>query len=346
MTVKLELVPDESGYSYSDSSDYIQIPLDGGLPRTRKDILDGARFINVTWIVDADWYQYLRQFVAANLLNDSEDFEIDLFLDSPDLTTHLVSFVPDSLKLISQQGLQYTVSATLEALADVLVMDEDGEGDDGDDGNAGVGTGGAGYYPPSASGGVSYTLWDRWHFEESTSATTLTGELGNTMTIYNDDSQKINTSQFYEGSKSLRKGGGSPLENMPELPVHARWQIDLYVYFAANITGSGGYILSTNRFDDWVDEVSFFNDSGTLRLDIGAGAGQEVTLGAWHRLMWKVTDTAREWYWDGTLIETATRASMSFPSTFSVDWTIGKGGGDYYYGEYWFLDLLTCSYYD
>lgn len=112
---KLGLLPDSSNYSVTEGNDAISVTLDGGLPRQRLDVLGASKTIECQWILDRAEYAYIRAFYKDVTLLSGVVFLIDLIIDDPVIEEHTVLFTPGSLQLSRQEGLAYTVKATLEA---------------------------------------------------------------------------------------------------------------------------------------------------------------------------------------------------------------------------------------
>lgn len=111
---RLNLPPDQTGYSVTDGNEVLSAKLDGGASRFRRDILGSTSNVTVQWSVGPQEYKYLRSFYKAFLSSGSKPFSIELIVDEADLTEHKAYFVPGSMRLQSQSGLQYVVAAQLE----------------------------------------------------------------------------------------------------------------------------------------------------------------------------------------------------------------------------------------
>lgn len=111
---KLSLKPDNSAYSVVDGKSVIATQLDGGAMRYRRNIVGATSKVSCTWIIGPQDYKYLRAFYRSIVANGALPFMVDLLLDEPALVEHKAYFVPDTMTLNSQKGLQYNVSATLE----------------------------------------------------------------------------------------------------------------------------------------------------------------------------------------------------------------------------------------
>lgn len=116
---KLLLVPENSSYAVSKDAEIISTKLDGGASRRRKDILQGSFNVNVTWILNAEEYDYLEAFWRTTIDHGSLPFEIDLILDYKDMYEYTAYFVEGSKKLTGQRGLAYFVSAQLEVTSPI-----------------------------------------------------------------------------------------------------------------------------------------------------------------------------------------------------------------------------------
>lgn len=111
---KLNLLPDRSGYSVQDGEEVISVKLDGGLSKYRRDVLNSSSSLTVQFTLTASGYRYLRDFYRVITEKGALPFLIDLIIDEAELTEHTAYFVPGTMKLQSQSGLQYVVSTQLE----------------------------------------------------------------------------------------------------------------------------------------------------------------------------------------------------------------------------------------
>lgn len=111
---QLFVVPQQSGYSVQEAGNaWLSTELDGGLPRTRRDLFDPEPIVSVQWMLGITYYTYLTEFYRANAARDFEPFLTNLYLDTSQLVLHQVRFVPRSFALTKQVGDQYYVSAKL-----------------------------------------------------------------------------------------------------------------------------------------------------------------------------------------------------------------------------------------
>ena len=111
---KFIFTPNQSGYSVQDSIEVLQVELDGGAPRIRRDIVGSWPIVNVSWIFDRENFNYFREFYRLTTVSGSLPFLIDLLIDNADeLTEHVAQFVPGSIALSQVSGQSYGVSANL-----------------------------------------------------------------------------------------------------------------------------------------------------------------------------------------------------------------------------------------
>jgi hypothetical protein len=115
MTATLRIAPDQAGYSTQDFANVISTQLDGGAPRQRLDTIGGWATINVQWSTDSQGFRYLRGFYkqAAYGGEGATLFICPLYLDQDVLQLLNCKFVPGSMKLTSQSGQRFVVSAQL-----------------------------------------------------------------------------------------------------------------------------------------------------------------------------------------------------------------------------------------
>lgn len=111
---KFVIPPLQETYSVTDGNEVISVILDGGLSRSRADILNAASTVQVSWNFDREEYRYFRAFFSVISRKTAEPFLIDLYMNAPELTEHEAKFIPGTVSLSGQRGLEFTVSATLE----------------------------------------------------------------------------------------------------------------------------------------------------------------------------------------------------------------------------------------
>jgi len=113
---KLLLLPESSGYVYSLANEVVAVELEGGLTRSRRDVVGASSFVECQWTLNREDYQYFRAFYNFETDRGASPFTIDLLLDQPYLQEFTAKFVADSLRLSEHQGLMYRLSARLEVV--------------------------------------------------------------------------------------------------------------------------------------------------------------------------------------------------------------------------------------
>lgn len=112
--IKLNLLPDSAGYAFQDGQDVIATALDGGSSFYYRDKFGSTAQVTVQWSLDPSDYAYFRLFYNTLVDKGALPFLCDLILDNPTTDEYICHFVPGTVQLTSQQGLNYVVGATLE----------------------------------------------------------------------------------------------------------------------------------------------------------------------------------------------------------------------------------------
>lgn len=110
----LPFVPEKASYNYSKTSDVISVQLDGGLSRSRRDIIDNAAYIDCEWFFDSLEFDYFMLFHKVVAGRGAISFQIHLLLDKPELETFTAKFVPNSIQVSEPSSQSYRVTAQLE----------------------------------------------------------------------------------------------------------------------------------------------------------------------------------------------------------------------------------------
>lgn len=110
---KLLLTPERTRFEVNRSEETIAVELDGGLPKLRRDIINGAFKIPVRWRCNPSQYRYLNAFYETELDFGSRTFTIDLLINDAIEQTYTAQFEPGTMKLAGNSGLTYVVNADL-----------------------------------------------------------------------------------------------------------------------------------------------------------------------------------------------------------------------------------------
>jgi hypothetical protein len=125
--MKLIRPPDKASYSVDFGQETVRQQLDGGAGRYRKDIAHSSSVVGCQWQLNQNDYDYFMAFYRLQTRQAALPFTIDLIIDGEELVERTVHFIPGTVRLVSQSGMQYVVGANLEVHA---VVDPDQDTDD------------------------------------------------------------------------------------------------------------------------------------------------------------------------------------------------------------------------
>lgn len=114
MLQKLELLPESSSYSATPNESVVSVQLEGGVSRTRLDLVNVATVVECQWILDRNEYLYLSVFFNSIVEKGSKPFLIDLILDKHYSEERIAKFVPGTFRMSAPVGLSFQCEATLE----------------------------------------------------------------------------------------------------------------------------------------------------------------------------------------------------------------------------------------
>jgi hypothetical protein len=117
---KLLISPDSNGYNIEVPNSFITHKFDEGNSRLRCDIDEQSFILNLKWTVNKSDYNILNNFFITN---SAISFLIDLILLDNDIAEYTAIVLPETIKLISQVGDIYTISATIEVLPNLSYID-------------------------------------------------------------------------------------------------------------------------------------------------------------------------------------------------------------------------------
>jgi hypothetical protein len=118
----LGLLPSSDGYNVEDAIDTAIITmLDGGGPRVRAAHAGNVKLVTCQWVLNPADHDALWAFYRTATACGANPFKIPLVgVDSATLTTYVAWFVPRTFKLAGQKGQQYTISAQMYALPNII----------------------------------------------------------------------------------------------------------------------------------------------------------------------------------------------------------------------------------
>lgn len=115
------LPPSQSGYSVKKPNEFIQVELDGGEARTRRDKIGATYTLRCQWECTPKQYTTLSGFFRDRLQSGVRIFRIPLLIDVPALVPYRARFLGEPEELAQNEGLLHTVRATLEVIPNPIV---------------------------------------------------------------------------------------------------------------------------------------------------------------------------------------------------------------------------------
>lgn len=113
-TPLLGIDPVSDGYSFTPANEVIEVKLDGGVSRRRKDLINSTHVVNAQWILDQGQYTQLMGFFRENVKRGSTPFRMNLVSDANVSMPHVCNTLGGVPKLTQQRGNAFWVSCTVE----------------------------------------------------------------------------------------------------------------------------------------------------------------------------------------------------------------------------------------
>jgi len=186
--------------------------------------------------------------------------------------------------------------------------------------SSGSGSGGGGVTVGTSSSSTDVIIC---HFEGANGSTTFTDSSSTGTTLTNSGTAALTTSRSKFGSSCLNLTNGSFL-SMPLTLGTSACTIECWVYLSTLSTSNT--IFSHGSMAGYIAVTQSGSTSGLFANFFGANrtSSCSVTTGVWHHVaMSRDSSTNRYYFWDGTLVMTATGT----PTNLSTTLYIGKGDG-------------------
>ena len=113
---KLPFPPQSDSYQLTNGSDSVEVQVEGGRSRKRRDYSSKPFELNVSWVLDQGEYQYFKSFYNTAIAKGSLPFLVDLIIDNPFLEEYAAHIKADTLVTSDPKGLAIFVTAKLEIL--------------------------------------------------------------------------------------------------------------------------------------------------------------------------------------------------------------------------------------
>jgi hypothetical protein len=125
--LKIRYRPDQARYSEDQGMTNIEVKLDGGFSRVRKDLENAAHIVNVQWSLNLQQYKYMGAFYRKGTEFGTKPFLIDLWMDYCEIEEYEARIINNSWKLASQSGERFIIQAKLEVIPQDQNVTEDCE---------------------------------------------------------------------------------------------------------------------------------------------------------------------------------------------------------------------------
>lgn len=176
---KLLHKPDEGDYAVNfNPNEILELYTPGGENRTRRDLIDPAHTVTLTFTCEHLKYAEIVKFVGDYVGRNCEPFLIDLQLYASAYTEETVILVPNSFRLVSHNALQYVLSMEVEVATagdpytdGSVYVDLNAVTNAGPLPSVGVTVSGLNpldYYEITLPLGLTFTGWSAWPSDDST----------------------------------------------------------------------------------------------------------------------------------------------------------------------------------
>lgn len=115
-TPRLNFNPVRDSYTLTPAYNTVEVRLDGGKSRKRRDFLGGVHIITPTWILTGVEYTSFMGFFRERMVEGSLKFIGKFLTDYGVVCDHVCTLAGGMPKLTSQSGDAFFVSATLEVI--------------------------------------------------------------------------------------------------------------------------------------------------------------------------------------------------------------------------------------
>lgn len=117
MTTRFAIRTQGQSYSVTPGPEVVEVQLDGGLAKKRRDILNAATRVSVGWMMSSTEFDYFMAFYKTTTKSGSLPFTIDLVIDSHATAIYTATFVAGSCKWQAAGGGIFSVTADLDVEA-------------------------------------------------------------------------------------------------------------------------------------------------------------------------------------------------------------------------------------
>jgi hypothetical protein len=113
--------PDQGGYQYKPGQTFIEVELDGGEPRLRRDKVGMCSYVTCRFSCTAEQYTRLMAFFRERLEDCTLQFRMGLKTDTSQVVTHKCQVTGEPPFLAETVGLLHVVQATLKVFPNPIL---------------------------------------------------------------------------------------------------------------------------------------------------------------------------------------------------------------------------------
>lgn len=113
--------PSQAGYRVKKPTEFIQVELEGGEARTRRDKIGATYTVDCQWELTSKQYTALTGFFRDRLQSGVRIFRIPLLIDVPVLVNYRARLLGEAEELGQTEGLLQVVRAKLEVIPNPIV---------------------------------------------------------------------------------------------------------------------------------------------------------------------------------------------------------------------------------
>lgn len=108
--------PDQDGYGYNPGRSFVEVMLEGGQARMRRDVLGMVHYVTCKFSCNPQQYTHLMGFFRERIEGHTKIFRINLLIDVPAIVPYRAQITGDPPSLVSVQGLLHIVQARFAVL--------------------------------------------------------------------------------------------------------------------------------------------------------------------------------------------------------------------------------------
>lgn len=113
--------PVRDSYRFQPGYNNIQVKLEGGASRVRRDVLGEVHVVTLQWILIKGQYSKFNDFFGSRIKGGSRPFKMDLLTDAEVVMPHVCRCVGSIPSLIEQKGEAFIMQGTLEVTPNPMV---------------------------------------------------------------------------------------------------------------------------------------------------------------------------------------------------------------------------------